>query len=573
MLLRRAATTLAWTALPLGGAGLALDPSLLGSADAGSTLALCLTLALATLVSEDLACVTAGLLVAEGRLGLLAAVLACFLGIFVGDLGLLAAGRLVGRPLLRLPPLRWWVSEAAVDRASAWYRQNGPAVIFTSRFMPGARLPLYVAAGLLHTPALRFAGWFALAGALWTPLLVGGSALVGARAAALLADAQRGLLWGALLAVTMVAGLRALIPLATWRGRRLALGWWRRQTRWEFWPLWRVYPPVVLHALRLAVRHRSLTVFTACNPGIPHGGVVGESKRDIYARLGGERNPRVPDTLLLEAGWPMERRLAEAARWRAARGIGWPVVLKPDAGQRGQGVIVARAEEALEAAISGANCDTLLQRWVPGVEYGLFYVRRRGMARGELFSITEKRPLDVVGDGVSTLERLILADERAVCMAPLHLAKHAARLAEVPAAGERVRLVEIGTHSQGSVFLDAAHVRTEALVEAVDALSRGFEGGFCFGRYDVRAPSLEALQRGDFTIIECNGVTSEAVHVYDPKTPLREGIRVLCEQWTLAFEIGAANAAEGAPVATVREILAAWWTFRRTARQHPRGSP
>lgn len=537
---------------------------------AGSPLVLGALLAASTLVSEDLACVTAGLLVAEGRLGIFAAVLSCFLGIFVGDLGLLAAGRWIGRPLLRLPPLRWWVSEAAVDRASAWYRQNGPVVIFTSRFMPGARLPLYVAAGLLRTPALRFAGWFALAGAVWTPLLVGGSALLGARAEALLRDGRAGLLWGALMAGAMVLGLRAVVPLATWRGRRLALGWWRRQTRWEFWPMHRVYPTVVLHLLRLAVRHRSLTVFTACNPGIPLGGVVGESKRDIYERLGGDANPRVPATLWLAADEPAARRLEAARSWRLARGLGWPIVIKPDAGQRGQGVVIARDEATFEAAIGSATCDTLVQEHVAGVEYGLFYVRRAGRARGELYSITEKRPLDVVGDGVSTLEALILADDRAVCMAPTHLARHAARLGEIPADGERVRLVEIGTHSQGSVFLNAAPVATPALVEAVEALSQGFRGGFRFGRYDVRATSLDELRAGRFRVIECNGVTSEAVHIYHPGTPLREGLRVLCEQWSIAFEIGAENAAAGAPVASVGQILRAWWAFRDTARRHPR---
>ncbi len=541
---------------------LPIDPATLPRAQGPTLLVVGGLLAAATLVSEDLACITAGLMVSQGRLGYLAGTLACFLGIFIGDLGLLLAGRVFGRPLLRLPPLRWWVTEAQVDRASAWYNRNGPAVILSSRFMPGARLPLYVAAGILKTPVLRFAGWFALAGLLWTPLLVGGAALVGERVQALLDRTQLGLGLGLALAVALVITLRTFIPLFTWRGRRLALGWWRRQTRWEFWPMWRVYPPVVLEILRLGLRYRSLTVFTASNPGIPLGGLVGESKWDILQRLGGDREPRIPRTRLLPGDWSAERRVEAALAFQRELGR-WPVVLKPDAGQRGLGVLVARSDEQVRAYLAGSALDTLIQGHVAGVEYGLFYVRRPGHARGELFSMTEKRPLDVTGDGVHTLEELILGDDRAVCMAPTHLRRHAERLGEVPAAGERVRLVEIGTHSQGSVFLDGSAVRTEALTEAVDALCQGFEGGFHFGRFDVRAESVDALMAGRFSILELNGVTSEAVHIYDPKNPLSYAIGVLREQWALAFAIGAANAAAGAPVASKREIVSAWWAFRQ----------
>ena len=57
-----------------------------------------------------------------------------------------------------------------------------------------------------------------------------------------------------------------------------------------------------------------------------------------------------------------------------------------------------------------------------------------------------------------------------------------------------------------------------------------------------------AFAGGEFTIIELNGVTSEATHVYDPAVGLLDAYRALFAQWSLAFEIGAANARAGAPV-------------------------
>jgi membrane protein DedA with SNARE-associated domain len=161
--------------------GALLDPALaaISLPPAGAPLGLALALALATLVSEDLTCVAAGLLVAHGRLSFASATLACLAGIFVGDLLLVAAGRWLGRPALARPPLAWFVSPHVVERGVRWFAKRGPLVVVLSRFVPGSRLPLFVAAGVLRAPFLKVAAALLLAGAVWTPLLVGLSAATG----------------------------------------------------------------------------------------------------------------------------------------------------------------------------------------------------------------------------------------------------------------------------------------------------------------------------------------------------------------------------------------------------------
>jgi pimeloyl-ACP methyl ester carboxylesterase/membrane protein DedA with SNARE-associated domain len=528
-----------------------------------------LLLALATLVSEDLTCISAGLLVAQGRLSLVAASVSCAAGIVLGDLLLVAVGRTLGRAALSRPPMSWWISGAAVDRASAWYRRYGAQVIFTSRFTPGMRLPMYVAAGVLKTPLWTFAGWFVLAAMLWTPALVGVSVVVGEPVLAWLETAERGI-WGVVaLLAGMVAFLRVFVPLLTWRGRRLAVGWWRRQVRWEFWPMWRVYWPVFLAILGQMIATRRPTLFTAVNPGMPASGFIGESKADIYRRMGGVDNPLLPKTLLLKSADTPAERLAAAAAFVAAHDLTFPFVLKPDAGQRGQGVMVIRSWAAAETYLRESGVDTLLQAYLPGHEYGVFYLRRAGAAVGELFSITDKRPISVTGDGVSTLEHLILSDERAVCMAPLHLRVHADRLMEVPAAGEVVGLVDVGTHARGALFLDGARLKTPALLATMERLARGLDGGFRLGRFDVRAASEEALMAGELMVIEVNGVTSEPTHMYDPGVSLSAARRTLIDQWRAAYAIGAEEAAQGAEVVGVRALIAAMRAFDRAEKTHP----
>jgi hypothetical protein len=208
------------------------------------------------------------------------------------------------------------------------------------------------------------------------------------------------------------------------------------------------------------------------------------------------------------------------------------------------------------------------QERVDGAEFGVFYYRLPGEPTGRIFAITDKRLPTVTGDGRRPLEQLILADERAVCSARFFLRRHAARLSWVPAAGETVQLTPLGTHSRGAMFLDGAQFLTPALERAIDRLSQGYEE-FWFGRYDVRAPSAEALMAGGpFTVLEVNGVSSEATSIYDPRHGLGHAYRTLFAQWRLAFEIGRRNVAAGARPTRVREILALLRRHRAATALH-----
>jgi len=526
-----------------------------------------LLIAVATLVSEDLTCLATGAAAAMGVVPFAAGVLACFTGIVIGDLLLFAAGRLLGRAVLGRPPLAWWVSPAAVDRASAWLDRRGLAVVLATRFLPGTRLPTYLAAGALRTDARRFLLAFVAASALWTPLLVGFGALAGAQAAARFDDRR-----GAIVAV--VAGVGALWALLRLAGRladpvareRLT-AWWGRTWRWEFWPPWLFYPPVVAWILLLGARYRSWTLFTAANPAMPAGGFVGESKAAILSRLPEDAVARFR---LLPGDLPAEERLDLVATFLADHDLRWPVVLKPDVGQRGAGVVVVRSPDDAAAYLRRTDLDCLVQEYVDGPEVGIFWARRPGEARGRLLSLTDKRLPAVVGDGEATVAALVRADPRARLIAGTYLRRLGDESARVPAAGERVPLVEVGTHCRGAIFLDGEELRTPALEAAVETMSAAFEG-FFFGRYDVRAPSFEALRAGrGIKVLELNGVTSEVTHIYDPANSLLAAYRALFAQWALAFEIGDHNRRLGTRPAGVTALARSVLAYRReVAPRHP----
>lgn len=330
----------------------------------------------------------------------------------------------------------------------------------------------------------------------------------------------------------------------------------------EFWPMWAFYPPVVAYAAWLMLRFRGTLLPTVANPSFPGGGFYGESKAAILA-LATKHAPEwvAPFIRLERPDQPTldttdERDAALAAL--AAAGLSLPVVAKPDLGCRGAGVKLVRTPADLLNYIAGfpSGAAFLLQRLVPHEgEAGIFYCRRPGQKHGRIVSITLKYFPHVIGNGHDTLRELILADPRAGKLSHLYLRRHTARLDDVPAAGESIRLAFAGSHSRGAIFRNGTHLVTHEMEARFDAIAQSLPE-FHFGRFDVRFEDFAAVQRGEgFTILEINGAGAESTHIWDRRTSLLRAWRDLMRQYRWLFEIGAANRARGFKPMTVVEFL------------------
>lgn len=521
-----------------------------------------LLLAVATFVSEDLTCISAGLLVTQGVVGFIPATTACLFGIFIGDILLYLAGRWLGRDFVRRAPLKWFITEADILRSSQWFEKRGMILIFTTRFFPGTRLAAYFTSGILGVSLIRFSAYFLLAAILWTPLLVGLSAILGGEMLTWFGVYQAYALPGLIgIILLLLILLKVVAPLVSHRGRRLLWGKWLRFSRWEYWPLWKFYPPVVCYVLWLGLKHRTLAWFTATNPGMPLSGLVLESKQHILEALkpAGEV---VPDFAVIAGSLDPESQSARLQMLQENPNLKFPVILKPDIGERGLGVAIIHSVEEAKAYFERSRDDIIVQAYVDGLEYGVFYYRLPEDDRGHVFAITDKRFTSVTGDGKRTLETLILDDPRAVAMAPFFIKRHAHRLFDVPTTGETIQLAELGTHSRGSLFLDGTHLATTKLELEMDRISKHYEG-FYFGRYDIKVPSVEHLQRGEeIRILELNGITSEATSIYDPKNGLFTAYKVLFDQWTIASRIVQQNRARGIRPASCRSVLKQYIAYK-----------
>ncbi len=130
----------------------------------------------ATFVLEDAATVGAAMAVQDGRLALPVALIALYLGIVLGDLGLYGLRRLAAA----VPWAQRLIPQPRQDRGREWLEHHVFKTVFVARFMPGVRLPTYTACGFLRASLLRFALAAILATLIWTTLLFGISLGVGA---------------------------------------------------------------------------------------------------------------------------------------------------------------------------------------------------------------------------------------------------------------------------------------------------------------------------------------------------------------------------------------------------------
>jgi hypothetical protein len=350
-----------------------------------------------------------------------------------------------------------------------------------------------------------------------------------------------------LAAALLVLTWRCAQQLMTRRGRQRLVATISRIWRWEFWPMWLFYAPVAAWIGCLVIRYRGTGALSAANPGMPDGGTVGESKHDILARL--DADWTIPSALIAEGH-------TEARTWRLLDTItryGWrfPLVLKPDVGQRGAGVKIVRVLEDARQYLEREPRPVVVQPYHAGpYEAGVFYYRKPTWTHGRILSITDKHFPFVVGDGQSTLQDLIWADRRLRMQAHTFERRHAAGLTRVPVAGERVQLAIAGNHAQGTLFRDGRHLITTALEERIDAIAQTYPG-FFIGRFDIRYADVERFKAGeDLAIVELNGATAESTNIYDPSGSLLGAYRQLFRQWSLVFAIGAANRDRGAAVSS-----------------------
>jgi membrane protein DedA with SNARE-associated domain len=499
-----------------------------------------------TFLLEDAALALALSMVTVGKISFFWAFLAAFSGIALGDLGLYFLGFLFAR-------YGFWQNTSFVKKIKNQVKALDFLVV-VSRVVPGSRLPIYFGAGYLGFSFLRFFLLTFFSVLLWVTF-----ALIGGRV--ILEIFHEHFLLALLCFFLFLFSLKKLVFLLSdpWE-RRAFPHIWRKWASFEFWPAWFFYPPVVAYYAWLSFRYCTPVLPLYSNPGIPHGGLIGESKWDFLQFL--ENDSSSVKTFFLPEGELGGKKVYSLL---AEGEISFPFVLKPDVGQRGFAVRLIANLVELNHYLAVADFPILAQEFCSWErEAGVFYYRFPDENKGKIFSITDKAFPSLVGDGTATLGELILRDKRARILASTYFSRLRADLNHIPQNGERIPIAKFGNHCQGAIFLNGQKLISTALCDAIEESAKKIPD-FYVGRFDLRYSSEEELMAGkNFKILEVNGAGSEATHIWDPQTRLLEAYHVLFEQWRILFKIGQQVKEKNMvkfPL-NLRKLLVDWFRFR-----------
>ncbi|HEV8513546.1 MAG TPA: hypothetical protein VGQ59_09720 [Cyclobacteriaceae bacterium] len=324
---------------------------------------------------------------------------------------------------------------------------------------------------------------------------------------------------------------------------------------WEYWPFGIIQIPLFFMWLWYSLRERSFFYFSASNPNILSGGMMGESKYEVLTRVPDSLKPQTILIKLPASTEEIERKMEESQ-------LTFPLIFKPDLGERGWMVRRVDNRKDIEDYLAEIKIDFIIQEYVDlPLEFGVYYVRFPSEENGRVNSVTAKEFLYVQGDGRKALQELILEKDRAILQWELLSKKYKNQLDTVLPKGKKEILVTIGNHCLGTKFINGNHLITTHLSESFDRISKMIDG-FYFGRFDLRCSSYEDLENGKVKIVELNGCGAEPSHIYHPGASLWSGIDDLITHWQNLYRVSRENHQRGVAYLSFQEGRSIYKKFK-----------
>lgn len=312
----------------------------------------------------------------------------------------------------------------------------------------------------------------------------------------------------------------------------------------EFWPSQIFYLPILAIFLKNALKLGSLNYFCWVNPKMENGGLIGYSKSKMLDQIPEKYKPK---TILISK----DLSFSEAEDLVLKSKFEYPFIAKPDKGARGFRVELIENVKDFREYHRTSKQKYLIQQFIDDpMEFGVFVVRTP--KDFYVSSLVQKEFLALVGDGQSTLESLFNSHERA----SKYYKKEdlPAYLDRILIEGKTILLEPIGNHCRGTKFMNANALIDSSLKSAFESLVLSMPD-FYYGRFDVKAKSIDHLKAGDFKIMEVNGISAEPGHIYDPKMSLGQAYNDLFWHWEKMFEIAENNKQKGYKKETLRKTV------------------
>ncbi|TAH20808.1 MAG: ATP-grasp domain-containing protein [Cytophagales bacterium] len=307
----------------------------------------------------------------------------------------------------------------------------------------------------------------------------------------------------------------------------------------EYWSWWFFYLPLAPYFLWYALRERSLKFFSLVNPSMELGGLIGESKIDILDSISPQFKPK---TIFFTQ---KQAVIDEVLPHLAKNKLDYPIVIKPNVGERGNSVEKITNTSELKKYLAQNQGDFIIQEYIDyKIELGVMYYRFPNDAGGRVTSITMKKFLTVVGNGKSSIVELLDQNTRARFQLERLKQKMPAKLLEIPAENEEILIEPIGNHCRGTEFINRNDLIKDDIHAVFDKISSTIDG-FYYGRFDLKVQDFENLYTGNnIKVMELNGVASEPAHIYDANYRLINAYKDILYHWRLMIKIYRQNKAK-----------------------------
>ena len=320
----------------------------------------------------------------------------------------------------------------------------------------------------------------------------------------------------------------------------------QRLTNWELWNFYLLYLPITPVWIWYCIKSRSLWFFSSSNPTITFGGFEGEGKKEMYIQLPESLVPLTTYFLPSDSFESVKNKVQEME-------FQFPFIVKPDIGMKGILFRKIDSWEELEHYHKIVPAEYIVQAMITHpIELSVFYYRHPASQKGIVSGFIQKDLLQVTGDGVSTLKELIENDGRAKFRIEEMQHRHGNHFDSIIEKDHVFYLSFAANHNRGARFTNLHSHIDQSLTDVFDKLSIPTQ--FYYGRYDIKANSIEDLKRGDgFQIIEFNGCGAEPNHIYDCGMSLWDAYSVLLTHWKALYEISKHNHRNGTP----------YWSFKK----------
>ncbi len=265
----------------------------------------------------------------------------------------------------------------------------------------------------------------------------------------------------------------------------------------------------------------------------------GEPKKEMYDLLPANLYPPTFNVLPTQDVLLIEQNLKQ-------NNINYPFIVKPEVG--GQGILF-RKIDTKEELLHYHNLmpfEYIVQQLVHyPMEVSVFYIRHPNAAKGIVTGFLHKIPLQVIGDGIQTLEALILQHPKGKNRTGELEGKHADKWKSVIPKGKKYMLSYAANHNRGAHFVDLKEHIDDKLAGVFDDISHSIND-FFYGRYDIMCTNVEDLKNGkNFTILEYNGCGAEPNHFYDTGYTLTGAYKEILKHWKALYQISTYNRRQG----------------------------